>query len=50
MESNSRVSDGTIIVKELNVSFLVLPESTIGAIAIISSILGILAYRYRKII
>jgi len=43
-------SDGTVIIKELNISFNVLPESIVGAIAIISSILGILAYRYRRII
>jgi len=43
-------SDGTVIIKELNISFNVLPESIVGAIAIISSALGILAYRYRRII
>jgi hypothetical protein len=43
-------SDGTVIIKELNISFNVLPESIVGAIAVIGSILGILAYRYRRII
>ncbi len=41
-------SDGTTIVKELNVSFQVVPESIIGAVAVIGSSLAVLALYRRK--
>jgi hypothetical protein len=47
------IEDKTIdgkVVLSLYVSFLVLPEAIIGAIAVIGSTLGIAAYRYRKYI
>jgi hypothetical protein len=41
-------SDGTIVVKELNVPFQVVPESIIGALSIIGSSLVVLAVYRRK--
>jgi hypothetical protein len=41
-------SDGTIVVKELNVPFQVVPESIIGALSIIGSSLAVLAVYRRK--
>ncbi len=44
----AEVSDCSIV-RELNVSFLVVPESMIGAVAVIGSSLGVLAIYRRKI-
>jgi hypothetical protein len=41
-------SNGTIVVKELNVSFQVVPESIIGALSVIGSSLAVLAVYRRK--
>jgi len=41
-------SNGTIVVKELNVSFSVVPESIIGALSVIGSSLAVLAVYRRK--